>query len=376
MSEEEKVVAPVEADEEKPNEEEKQDVVDQKEANDPIDLEEDDDFADSVKIVPPAPKEEEKAPEPEPEPEPELEPEPENYDYSTPDLSHIEEERKKFLGTYRKANRTRTIISIGVLLIILAGWIVPTFIEALKSASLIIALIIVGVSVAGLALMSFLFKRKTTAWIHDYFVTYYESTYRYVMMEGPYDKFHGDLDLKLTEEEFRGSNLYQNVYKVGSRYGATFEYDGLEAHIIDCAAQTRGAKALETIFVGKCIRTPNTYTGKGLYLYFKGNSRAIPPNGIPNKNVLEETKEHVYYGDPSEKGYLTHEIKEALKKISTDRVLVDVAISIQPGKTYFMLGYEDSLMVVPMEKPFNAHPTEVFSENMATILPIAKLFNK
>ena len=235
---------------------------------------------------------------------------------------------------------------------------------------------VVGVCVAGLAIMSFIFRKKSQGWIHDYFVAYYDCSYRFVTEGGNYEKFHGQLDLKITEEEFRKSNLYKNVYRVGSRYGAMFEYDGLECHIIDCAAQTRGAKALETLFVGKCLRTPNKYEGKGLYLYFKGNKRAIPPNNMEGRNVIEETKEHVYYGDDSEKKYLSHQIKEALKKITTDKILVDVAISIQPGKTYFMLGYEDSLMVVPMEKPFNPAPTERFKENLVTILELAKLLNQ
>lgn len=338
---------------------------------------EDEEFADAVKPeVVEEVKEEVKPVEPEPAPEAEPEPEPTSFEYDNDDLQTMENERVKFLHTYRKGNRIKTIISIAILLVIVAGWLVPTFIEPIKAHTTTIALITIGVCIAGLAIMSFVFKKKSQGWIRDYFNAYYGATYHFAATGDGFKALHGDLESKITEDEFKNTCLYKDVYKVGSRYGAMFTYKNMECHIIDCAGQIKGQKTLETIFVGKSLRTPNTYEGSGLYLYFKGNERAIPPNGISAYPIIEETKTYIFCGEEKEKKYLTREIKTALSKIHTNKVLVDLAISIQPGKTYFMLGYEDSLMVVPMEKPFNPNPTKEFKENLLQLVEIAALFNK
>ena len=63
-----------------------------------------------------------------------------------------------------------------------------------------------------------------------------------------------------------------------------------------------------------------------------------------------------------------------MKEIHTNKVLVDVAIAIKPGKTYFALGYEDSLMVLPMQKPFNPGPTQEYKQELELFLNLAYAF--
>jgi hypothetical protein len=280
------------------------------------------------------------------------------------------------LKTYRKHNTITGAVSGAALILLLAGWLVPTLVEALKNYTLAIALGCSGVAIVALLTYSVLFRKKSEEWIRNYFNFFYDKVYAYVFDHDEVTGFHGDLKMKLTEEEFKANKLYKDVYKIGSRYSVNFNYQGMDCALIDCAAQVRGAKALETAFVGKDLRTPNTYKGSGIYVYFKGNKRALPPTALGDIHIIEDNKRFTIWGEESERAYITHEMKEAFKQIETDKVLVDLAISIQEGRTHFLMGYEDSLMVIPMEKPFNPGPTKTFKANIHQVLDLATLFNK
>ena len=338
--------------------------------------EEESDFADETKLEEIKPVEEAK-PEVEPEPEePEPEAVPPSYDYDSDHLSAIDEARKTFLDTYKKKNTLKTVVMMILLVVILAGWLVPSMIEAWKNAALVIAMIDLAICLGIMGVYSYFFKKKSEVWIRDYFQTYYSHLYAYAIDGTDVSAIEGDMSMKITEEEFSACKLYKDVYKVGSRYNASFKFHDLDCAIVDCAAQVKGEKMLQTAFVGKLLRAPNTYKGNGLYIYVKGNKRALPPTATDGMKVLEETKKHIIWGEDSDRKYLTKAMKDKIFAIETNTVLVDFAISIQEGRTYFLLGYEDTLMVIPMEHQLDFNPVHEFKDNFAKFLEIAELFNK
>jgi hypothetical protein len=130
-----------------------------------------------------------------------------------------------------------------------------------------------------------------------------------------------------------------------------------------------------TCFVGKYLSVPNTNEGAEIIIYLKGNKRALPPTTLDSYEVLEDSKTMVVYGPANGKKLLTHPVREALKAISTDAVLVDLAISVRKGMTYYAMGYEDSLMVLPMDKPFNPAPTSELKENLHQVFALIDAFD-
>jgi hypothetical protein len=140
-------------------------------------------------------------------------------------------------------------------------------------------------------------------------------------------------------------------------------------------AQINGQKSLATCFVGKYLVVPNTNEGAEIIIYLKGNKRALPPTTLDSYEVLEDSKTMVVYGPSDGKKLLSHPVREALKAIETDATLVDLAISIKRGTTYIAMGYEDTLMVLPMDKPFNPAPTMELKTNMAQIFALIDAFD-
>lgn len=309
------------------------------------------------------------------EEEPE-EPLPDHFDYEDDDLKACEDARKNFYKIYKKHSLIKTIVSFGLILIFVLMWFLPQWVSALSSYNMVFLIVGAVVALGGLLIYSIFFKRNSQKWIHNYFGDFYGHQYSYVFEGCDIEKGQGLVDLKLQPGEIENCGLFKDVVKTGSRYCYSFKYHNLDSFIIDCAAQTKGGKSFVPVFVGKLLKSKTTYDGSGLYIYFKGNKRALPPNGVSEYNVLEETDKYVIYGEESEKKYLSAARKNAIKKIRTDKVLVDASIVIKKDNLSFYLGYEDSLMIVPMDKIFNPNPTMHFKEDMKVILAIIDELNK
>ena len=373
-------------------EEEKKELIPEETAEEEVvenpEVVEDDDFADSHPYVAPAP-EEEKKPEPKEEvaedveEEPDDEPEPEPFvaadhgEYDDPRLEAIEEARLAWQKSYKSLNIVRIVLSVGTLLLVVGGYLIPFLTiqdQTEKSKwALIVAAICAAVGIAGIAVFGILQRRKDKEGIHDYFEAYYSNVNSYIFDGLPVESLQGGIDDKISEDEANACGLYLETAQVGSRDSITFTYKGMDCALCDMATQKAEGRGLQTTFVGKYLRMENRFSGsdQGLVVYYKGNERALPPNVLPNLNKLSANKRFAIYGSVADKKYLTPKMHELLKKVFTDDFLIDVAIAIKPGRTYLALGYEDTLMVLPNERPFQPAFVKRYREQMAQFLELA-----
>ena len=343
-----------------------------------------DEFLDEkpIPVVPePEPVKEPEQPE-QPEPKKEetpAKPIPDHYDYPDERLENIEKARILWNKGYRKLSMIKFFVAIGVLAVIVIGWIIPT--TVMKEAGalpLYIALGIAGVGIVGLLIFTLFQKKADKKGIEQYFTSYYGNLNDYVFDGLNIENLQGSFDTKVAPEEVDACFLYPGATNVGSRESLTFTYKNMDCALADVAVQRNVSRGLQTVFVGKYLRTHNTLDFEGvepLIIYFKGNDRAIPPLAIADKQPLEESAKFAVYGPATLKPLLTRELKKALNKITTNALLVDVAISIMPGRTYWALGYEDDLMVLPSQNPFNPEFVMQYKEEIRMILDIALLLN-
>ncbi len=352
------------------------------------------DFADEVKPEP-VPVEE-AAPEEEPQPEVNLykeeeveEPAPEepqkekaktasSFDYSDENLAAIENARSEFHKAYKKTNLIKWIVTGVSLLFIVLGYLIPNVVPELKnqSWSLYITLGVLLAAIIALGVYSFISRKKIDQMMNDYFAKFYSFTNAYAFGERGISNLQGGVTNKIQPEDLRACNLYSDIVKVGSRDLISFDYHDETIKVVDCAAQTRGEKnTLRTVFVGKMVVAPNRYDGEGIVVYLKGNKRALPPTNLAGLSVLEDHADYVVYGKKGNRKGLTKKALDVIKSIQTDKTLVDLAVSIQPGNTYFLMGYEDTLMVLPLDKPFDPAPTEHYREDMEKVLATIDALN-
>ncbi|HBM70205.1 MAG TPA: hypothetical protein DD377_02270 [Firmicutes bacterium] len=270
-------------------------------------------------------------------------------------------------------------MTIGCFLLIVLSYVIPAQIwKDNKQLPLYLALGFAIATVIGFLVFGFFQRKENKKIIHDYFVSYYENVNSYSFDGLEITDLTGDFDSKISEDEFKACGLYPNVASLGSRESINFKYKGVECGLADIGAQKDTGKALQTVFVGKYLRMENTLdiSDQGLMIYFKGNDRAIPPDAIKALPIIEDNKKYIVCGLKEDKKVLTPEIRQKMKEIRTDKLLVDVAISLKKGKTYFALGYEDTLMVLPNDKPFDPVYVEKYREQIAFFLEFGLLFKK
>ncbi len=297
------------------------------------------------------------------------------YDYVDEDLQAIETARVNFFKIYKKQNLIKWIVTGIILVAILGTWLGVTLTgNGTQNWATVTILVVVAVAVIGLGVYSVMFRKKLDKAMKGYFADYYTHNNHYVFGD-QISSLTGTVDDKLDAAMFNAAGLYKNVAKVGSRDCLHFVYKGKSIVMADAAGQINGQKSLQTCFVGKFIAVPNANEGAEIIIYLKGNKRALPPTTLDNYQVLEDGKTMVVYGPADGKKILTHAVREALAAIDTDATLVDVAISVKRGMTYIAMGYEDNLMVLPMDKPFNPAPTMELKKNMSQVFALIDAFD-
>ena len=302
------------------------------------------------------------------------------------ELQAIEAARQVFYSFYKKASRIKWIITVLMIVIVAVAWIVPSFIQTgVDEEGNAVGLpteITLGIGIGGIVLMlaillgfNVYYKKRVEKAMSDYFNSYYTANDDYVF-GGLVSDRTGNVDCKIKDTDLTDAGLYRDVFKVGSRDAIEFTYNGHKALYCDCSASVKGQKSLATVFVGKMMRIDNDFQGNELLVYLKGNKRALPPTTLEGRNLIEDTKTMLVYGEHDSKRLLTKEVRNAIANITTDSILVDLSILVKPGKTYFFFGYEDSLMVLPYDKPFDPKPTMHLKEDTRKTFALVDALDK
>lgn len=300
------------------------------------------------------------------------------FEYDNPELENIEKARLAWVKDSRIGSIIKVSISMVCLAAIIVGWAVPTFVlgpEA-KQLPLYIALGCAGGALAIMLLTSVLTKRRSKGLVNEYFRAFYGSFDRYAYDGLDLEGLTGGVDDKITKEEFEAGKIFLNTHTVGSRNSRSFIFRGVDCALCDAAGQEeRSDRTVGVSFVGKYLRMHNNanVSDDGVIIYVKGNERAIPPSAILQRDPALETPYYNVYGSYADLDALPKEFMEQVEKIRTDKLLVDVTISIQKGRTYFYLGYEDTLMVLPNKEPFNPNYLISFKNHLRNFLEMGIL---
>ena len=296
--------------------------------------------------------------------------------YSSKYLENIEEARAQFLKVYRFQNTMKWIVSAVCIAAVIFGCVVvPNLIGGTTGTIVMVSVLVVAL--AATILYSVFTRKGIQKKMHAYFDLYYDNVNHFVFDEiatNIKSQFPG----KIEPEAFTDNNLYKDVIEVGSRGLTEFEYNGIPVAVADAAAQTRQEKRVVPVFVGKYLYAASNYAyDEPLYIYFRGDKRALPPTNLDGvKDVLDEKKYVVYSNNSDWKKVLTADIKKILNNIEMNKELVDLSVSLQKGRIFVCMGYDDPLMVLPLQNQFNPKPTELFKEDVKNVLKLIEEFNK
>lgn len=299
--------------------------------------------------------------------------------YPHASLQKIEDEREVFWKSYKLHNTFKLVVMMACLAAIVVAFLVfPTILKDTPKLQTGLTILVAIIALGGTYGYSVFVRKKFEKKMKAYFDLYFRSINEYVFE----DKVFSDVELqvpgKITLDEFNECKLYKDVIEAGSRGLTSFKCKGIEATIVDCAGNVKAEKRVKPVFVGKMLRSKASYEGdEPVFVYLKGNERALPPTGLDEiKNVLEDQKTVVYSNSKDWKKVLNGTVMKAIETIKVDKILVDVAFAIYSGRVYVMMGYDDPLMVLPLQTEFDSKPTEIYKKDMAAMAKVLEALNK
>lgn len=297
-------------------------------------------------------------------------------------LKSIESERQKFLKVVKKQNIIKWSVSIVAIGLLVFSWIYFLVGDRFKDNPGMrygLGLPLVGVSIAMMVAYYIFIKRYNDKKMNEYLKVYYGCVNSFVFGGERFSEVHGDIAGKIEQNEFNDCRAYSNVTSLNSRNVISFKVDGLtKAKICDCAAQQSTIKKLVPVFIGKYLIADNTYKGNDdIIVYLTGNSRSLPPNNVDSLPKVVNTKKMIIYtNNKNYESVVNAKVRQAISQLVTNNVLIECFISITKGKTYIGLGYDDCLMVVPLQNKFNPIPLECYKKDILKIADVISNLNK
>lgn len=300
-----------------------------------------------------------------------------NMKYSHKSLQTIEDTRVVFWNSYKTHNTLKFLVTVICLVAIIVAFIV---IPSLNlggigtGLTVVIAIVALGLTYG----YSVFVRKKFDKKMKDYFVLYFNCINDFALGSKEFSKVDLKKPGKITLEEFNECKLYKDVCEAGSRGLTSFKYNKTDMSIVDCAGNVKAEKRIKPIFVGKMVRAKASYKGdKPVFVYLKGNDRALPPTNVQDvKNVFEDKKMVIYSDSKTWNKVITASVMKKLNAVKTETVLVDLAISIYGGKLFVMMGYDDPLMVLPLQCEFNPAPVEKYKKDILAVSELVEALNK
>ena len=303
--------------------------------------------------------------------------EPEEISYSSQYLQNIEDARQKFLKIYKTQNTLKWIVSAVSIVMIIFGFIF--FPNMVPGTGGMAGMIAIGVAAIALTLTySIITRRNMDKRMKAYFALYYDCVNHFVFEGEDFTNMNSQFPGKIQDEAFTDNCMFKDVSNVGSRGLTELEYKGTPIAVCDAAAQTMVDRRAKPVFVGKYLYAAANYDfDEPIYIYLKGDERALPPTNLDEVNVVsEDDKMIVRSSNKDWKKVISPEVKKLLGKVKMNKYLVDLSISLQRGRVFVCMGYDDPLMILPLQNKFDAKPNEQFKKDVYNILDLIKEFNK
>lgn len=303
---------------------------------------------------------------------------PADLNYDSDALSHIEEERRSFLSKYKKQNTFKWIVSMIALAGVIVTWIVIPNVAGGESWSMPVMISVIVGLLALLLLYTFWVRKSLNTKMKDYFNVFYSESNNYVFDQEGFDKVEMQTPDKLTKEQFADCGMYKDIIEVGSRGLTAFEYHNVPIMVSDCAGQVKTEKRIAPVFVGKYLFAASNYEEDDpIVIYLKGDQRSLPPtNADDMRSVFDDKKMTIWSNNSKWEKTVNSSLKKLLNGVKLSNDLVDLAISIQKGRVFVCMGYDDPLMVLPLEKPYNSNPVKTYKKDVLAVVKIIEELNK
>ena len=267
----------------------------------------------------------------------------------------IEEKRQELFKAYSTQRRISNILMI-VILIAIVGvmFLIMNNNQVLK----IIGYVGAGVLLVGMVLY-YIFTRKGFPNKTKDYMAYVTQVLRDRQFKDTYDDVKYNPEEKMAIADFTGDGVYKDVTAINSRNIVRMEYKGHHVTYGEVALLRPAQKRQQVppLFVGKYISLPNEleFDGRFVIVYKNPKQPYDLPNNVDDLVVLEEKEDLVVYGpqDADFRKVLGGGFLSDVRRLRLDNHLFNVNITVWGGHSAAYLSYDDAIMAIPFEKPFD-----------------------
>ena len=285
----------------------------------------------------------------------------------------IEEARKELFTSY---SRTRKISNI-IMFVVLAAIVGIMFLIMNNNPVLkYIGFGCGGALIVGMIVYYLLTRKKFPNKTRDY-ISFFSNKIRERMFGGkPYENIAFDESEKFALADFASDGVYKEATNINSRNIIRGEYKGHHFTYGEVALLRPSTRKQQVppLFVGKYVTLPNELEFEGRFVIVMQNEKQPYdlPNDIEDLKVLEEKDGLIVYGPEGAdiRKVLKGTFLSELRKIKIEGRLFNVNVVVWGGHSAAYLSYDDAIMAVPFDKPFD---TAGFEQSFKDVDAIIKL---
>lgn len=268
----------------------------------------------------------------------------------------IEDARQDLYKAYAKSRRISNILMFAVVVAICG---IMFMIIQNNQVLKIVGYSLAGALVVGMIVYYVITRKNLPNKVQKY-VPYVMKTLNDKMFTMPgFSNISNNPEEKLQMDDLIGDGVYVEANNINSRNVVRGEYNGHHFLYAE-AALTRPAQKKQQVpplFVGRYISVPNQMKFDGRFVFnFKNPKQPLDvPNAINDLKVLEEKDDFAVYG-PENVNYhdiINNKIINQFKKLQIEGHLLNLNVVFWGGHTAVYLSYDDAILSVPFDKPFD-----------------------
>lgn len=268
----------------------------------------------------------------------------------------IEEARQDLFKSYAKSRRISNILMFAVVVAIVG---IMFMIISNNQVLKIVGYCLAGAIVVGMIVYYVLTRKNLPNKVQKY-VPFVMQTLNDKMFSMPgFSEIKNNPEEKLQMDDLVGDGVYVEANGINSRNIVRGVYNGHHFLYAEAALTRPSTKKQQVppLFVGRYISVPNQMKFDGHFIFnFKNPKQPLDlPNAINDLKVLEEKEDFVVYG-PEDANYhniIDNKIISQFKKIQIEGHLLNLNVVFWGGHTAVYLSYDDAILSVPFDKPFD-----------------------
>ena len=273
-----------------------------------------------------------------------------------PYYEQIEEQRQALYKSYATSRRVSNILMF-VMVAAIAG--VMFMVISNNTILRIVGYVVAGLLLVGMILYYVLNRKKLPNKVKDY-VAFVSATLNKEMFAAQgFGEIESNPEDKLQMDDLLGDGVYVEATGINSRNIVKGTYKDHHFTYSEAALLRPSSRKQQNppLFVGRYISVPNQMKFDGRFIFnFRNPKQPLDvPNAITDLSVLEEKDEFIVYG-PENAIYhdvIDNKVLSQLKKIEIKDHLLNVNVVFWGGHTAVYLSYDDPILSVPFEKPFD-----------------------